>query len=316
MQYDPASGLRPYVFLSAIMVLFICATFVGLGDSPERAAANGVNDNGSAELRLRASHGYRVRVDVFRRRARLVVAKGHMAAVYLTGSAGIDKRGIHARFGHRGGLRMAFKARNGSPMTDEDSCGTGQSVTGVFQGAFRFRGEHGFTEVKAERAFGRMGKGSRYCGAGVERTVSSTSASAGPKVQGFTLGGRGYLRFAGGVGAVHELESWETAEGVPLGLESIRQSQTPFTAIRSTRAEGMRIVRLAAAAGGSNGLTVKRDGKSSVVPPPPFHGRGHLAACRLSSWAGDLAVNFPGERISLTAPRIWVSVAPVAVGAC
>lgn len=263
----------------------------------------------SGELWLRGTNDYSLKIYISQGVARLIAQKGHAASVYVTSSAHIDDGEVRAHFGGLGDLRMRFEQRKSEGRKSCPSGHGGHLLLGTFHGNLAFRGEAGFTQVSASKVSGSIGIDCRLMRKKAKGKFNGQTQ--GKRVAGFSLGGKGHTRFTGGSGAVAEMSNWEREYGVSLGSNAIAHSENPFSAMRSIQRGDLHIARLVGVAGTQDALSVGERGEATVRPGAPFVGEGHLAACRLSSWAGNLAVQFPGERIELTGPRFWVSVVPV-----
>jgi hypothetical protein len=302
--------------------------FVAISGQPATATAGPAAENAltistlaergaEAQFAVQASHGYRITISISKKGALLVARKGHAAALYSPYAAKIKGDQFSATFGRLGKVRVRFHESQGRRGIARRSllCGRGdKSISGVFIGEVRFRGERGFTKTDKTRAFGAIRlprkRGAKDCDPmrGKEQSPSLLDAHGKYRLTGFFLGGRKSVRFAGGPGAISEIIGWERQVGVPLGLAAIAKQPVPFTAVGLRREPGLQVVRLAAAGGSEKALAIGRNNVAQVNPPAPFVGSGQMDICRLTSWHGDLRIHFPGESVLLTTSTFWVAI--------
>jgi hypothetical protein len=328
MMLGPSVRSRTYIALlgaAVVITIFAVLPVLARGDGQRgyeyrpAIGGRGVGSAKSAELWLKGSHNYRMTVRISQHGAQLIVQKGHTAAIYTTHDARLRHSSVFARFGRFGRLKMRFIRRGWSHKRVETlACGSRRWVSGVFRGQARFHGEHNFSVASAKSALGRIDNNEpEDCKVTTRQPrLESSDSRSRQEIIVFSLGERGHTRFTGGQGALSELRSWEASTDVRLGSRAIAQSVVPFSAIRSLRVGGIEIVRLIASSGARKALSVGENGEATVRPPAPFQGVGHLAACRLSSWAGNLTARFPGEDVDLTSSKYWALVYPGAKNSC
>lgn len=241
-------------------------------------------------FRLRGSNGYRIRVDASpspgsvlppgwndapsRKRGEVTVTVSKQgASSYYSAPAKVTARRIKARlrgfgriavrFGPRH-ARTASRDKRSSPARMPVECiQTELTTSGVFRGRIRFRGEHGYTSVRARRAPGQVGwRSPERCTGSAHGTL--LSARSGPTrfvaLRDETLGGL----------TAFEALARERKRAVLIsrtGLRVAEQSEFSF----------------------DSGLT------SAHVEPAgvPFSGSADFTSP--GDWTGSLAVSFAGE---------------------
>jgi hypothetical protein len=239
---------------------------------------------------LRGSNGYRISVDASPS-ARSVIpgghdapAKKHRGAVTMTVrkhgatssysvAAKVAKRRIKARFPGFGGISMRFHPQGFRAGPAQAGVCNILELTnpGTYRGTIRFRGEHGYTSVRARKARGGVG-------------FRDTQCFKDQKDHGTELIAR-----AGSTGFV-----------------AVHDDKFLFTALLARARERRRHVlinRLASRLVDPSAFTFDAGLNSAhVAPTGPFSGSADFAAP--SQWTGTLSVSFPGEpNVSLTGPE-------------
>lgn len=285
--------------------------------SPRRAEAVA-----SAEFFLRGTHGYRITFRGSGKSVSLIVTRGHTAAIYRTEHALVTASGIRARFGNLGKISVSFvPSRVGQGAKNRSRCeqGSGAKVrSGAFVGSIRFRGERGFTLVRAKRADGiTIERSLAQCGHA--RDGSSGRGEAIPSARrdppffkAFSSGRGGLVYFEAGGGSLEQMRSFEVRGGIPLHLKDLPSQGVPYSAISIAHRGAMQVLRLVAAVGPRTGLADDQTLHTKVVAPPfPFTGVGRFSLCPPRKWRGTLRVSFPGRPNEiLTGPSFLVAVHP------
>jgi hypothetical protein len=252
-------------------------------------------------LQREASHGYHVFLfGVNRRSLTLSVSGEEGSANYVVrGRVGGEK--IEGRFGNLGRVAMRF-VPEGAPRRGElpANCEGKPPVEreGHFVGQLRFKGEHGFTRVRAARAEGvvvglprRVCKGHRP---EIQQPLPSgrlTSLSAIPNRPGIP-------RFS-----VYKQEPSGPEQRPRVAEEAVH------IAFLGEKRSGMAITRQASAFTTPETFAVSPLGQqpdtATVSPPAPFSGTATFEeqADGTARWSGDLKVELPGRgAIPLTGP--------------
>jgi hypothetical protein len=254
------------------------------------------------KLDLRGADGYGIHVISFdAKRVVLFTTKGGMSATYTVRGRVTDDS-IEAKFGDLGRVSVHLRpsrppAEGGSFLSVRCKGRPATDQEGRFVGTIRFRGEGGYTSVRASSAHGsvfrsyrqvcKRRKGERPPRHFKQAPVTSLgAASTNPRLPWFS--------------AFKE----EAGAGAPAFDE-----EAQYSATQSERREGMRIDHSASATTPPETFAVSPPGASpftgTVAPPAPFSGTATYE--RLpegkSTWSGDLEVELPGlGRLPLTGP--------------
>ncbi len=209
-------------------------------------------------------------------------------------SGAVSAKLVRADLGPYG--RIAVRFQPSGPTKVENSpfgrCHGVPNTTqrGAFVGTIRFRGDDGYTEVDADRARGRVSTQGRYfCSADGHHPRHPSHPK---KVEEVSLDAV----------TPHHTLSFSAA---------IRPGQKAFPGIppveyeaSSTQACGrVTVSRSVSTEGPAASFAFDRPlSSSTVTPPPPFSGSGTFLrdpSSGLTSWAGNLAVSFPGLDVPL-----------------
>lgn len=254
------------------------------------------------EFTLRGSNGYRITVSAdpegVDSSVQLTV-EGHSGVALYIAPGHVTPNTIRARFGRLGRISVRFKPSGRQRHVKvrkkcfRDRPPVVSSRLGNFVGTIRFRGERGYTRVSAHRAQGGIGDplantskkhGCEFHESSAERKreLESVSLEASPP------GGRVSF-FAGRLfGSRPPLAPSGAAPG---------KDQYLFLAGEAEKTGQMRILRFAAALGGSETFVFDESLASATVSPPfPFTGSGSFLRNPdgSTSWTGTLAVSLPG----------------------
>jgi hypothetical protein len=274
--------------------------------APAAASAAGVVE---PRLELKGSNGYEIVVSGEGDVVTVGVSSAHQSAdsgaftAYLArGSA--DAGGIAADLGPYGRVDVRFHSDPGPVHAGgpPDCAGNPAGTTryGSFTGTIRFRGEDGYTTVAAHSARGELVTPASDACAPVDGSLLSAMHSAFA-----TIGVEAPFRAT--LDATHR-------EGVGgVFFEAERGAYSGFVAV-GERSEGqIGIYNYAFAKGpGAAFATGSRLAGATVAPPAPFSGTAKLAraADGTRTWAGDLAVHFPGSTaVALTGPQFKTRLA-------
>jgi hypothetical protein len=228
--------------------------------------------------------------------------------VYLAKGTATTGR-LRASFGKFGELDMRFhQLSNRTWVRPHRVChGAGRFVNrlGIYTGRFRFRGESGYVSVHAHRAKGAVRSVARHC----EHRGPSPRRESRARLSHAESGGResGLLS-----------ADWRDATSATRFVAFDGRQKTFYLASAQQGEGAVGILRLAEAKAPlrtfsvDDALTVAK-----VSPPAPFSGSGSYAAAPdgTKTWAGPLAVDFPGATdLPLTGPAFGVTVGTIPIG--
>lgn len=254
-------------------------------------------------LQLRGSHGYAIQVIGFGpRRVLLSASKGDLSASYLVHGK-VSDYSIEADFGKLG--RVAVRLHPDGPPQDETNSFTptckGKAATtqrGRFAGSIRFRGEHGYTEVKTKGAQGTVFHSHRQV-CKLQRGGRHHSRSPFPPM--ISLGAASSNR------QIPSFSVFEEKPGNAKGRFFVEG--TTFEANQSEHREGVSIDHSADVTAPSKTFTVSPLGSTpisaTVSPPAPFSGAASFEETTEGhgTWTGDLEAELPGVgQVPLTGP--------------
>lgn len=257
-------------------------------------------------FRAKSSHGFKVSVSAEPTsfslghkpdmpEVDLSVRRGTSSADYVVpGTTSSD--GFRARFGHLGEVSVEVasagrtKASNASGICKRVES-TKQHV--VFVGRIAFRGEHGYTRLRAHHVQGTVTR------------IARQSCVIGAPANG---GGHG----GAGPGSLTVLEADWRSNRSEVFFDAATASGIPVVFFFAGRAErrGRMVVLRNAFDAAANPSTFSFDDAltgATVVPPAPFRGQGTYTASPgggTGSWSGPLEVDFPGRpHTQLAGPR-------------
>ena len=252
----------------------------------------------SAAFSLEGGHGYRIYVKRRGRQVFLLAGDGRSIAGYLTRSPAPRRDEIRARLPGLGRISVRFRPK-GPPQHIPpffSRCHGGGAVKqpGYFVGTIRFRGERGYTHVRATRARGEIETVDKEV---CRRSMFDESGSdSDPNEQTELL-----ARSQSGSRGIGFSASSTTIPGLT--------SPTFFSASVWERRRGMEISRSTFVTGKKGDLVLGDTRPSplsaTVTPPAPFQGSAEFQrdAEGNSTWTGSLTVPLPGlGRVALTGP--------------
>lgn len=254
-----------------------------------------IDSSRTSEAHLRGTRGYVISLFADDSLVSLS-AKGHHATVEYTAKGRVSKRLIKARFGRFGRVSVRFRPlqkRHLVPEPHGNCTGRGELVEpGVFVGTIRFVGEEGYTEVRADRAKGRITYRTK---AVCEKTPDKESASLPFQATILRAGSeKGYTSF----NAIKVSSSRRQLEAVVFGASVMED--LPHLLI--TR-------RIESSTDGGVFTTKRAHGRlvgAMVEPLAPFSGSATYVEkpdVPSEGWIGDLAGEFPGlGKVSLAGP--------------
>jgi hypothetical protein len=240
---------------------------------------------------LKGSHGYRIGIEASRvlhshKRGRISIytSKGRRGAFYSATGKVTHKR-LSADFGEFGRIDLRFQPRHhgtrrSASKRASPAAGDGygpicevvlNSRSGRFKGTIRFRGEAGYTTIRAHRDRGTVGAGKRSCQ-------------------------------SGDGGDLHGTELHARSGSLEFEAVSYRRAPAPFFIATQTDSVGpVQVQRFATEPGKRSDFSFDAGLMSAHVEPPtaPFSGSADFTAPH--RWAGSLSVAFPGvPRVPMT----------------
>jgi hypothetical protein len=283
---------------STLAALLACASALSLA-TPAASAKPGYfvfPGYRSMEVNLAGNNGYRISIDKSPRGyVSLSVSKEPNVIVYSARSLAPEKDRIKARFPGLGRVSVQFRPqgppRKSSPFPFPE-CRGGEILRqhGHFVGTIRFRGERGYTSVRASRVKGVIETATKeVCKRSpsdndpepAERTELWTHSRSGGRAVGFSA----YML------------------GDPIDL-------TSFDAMVAERRRGVGIFRWTVVTGARGDLltgdTRPYPLTATITPPAPFSGSAQYERTPGGdrTWTGSLAVTLPGlGRVRLAGPR-------------
>jgi hypothetical protein len=270
------------------------------------------------EFTVRGSHGYKftvsgqtgTRVGVVE-----VSADGPKGDVQYIGSGKVTADAIRARIGRLGRIAVQFEPSGRERRVKvpkkclKERPPVVTSRLGHFVGTIEFRGERGYTSVKADGAAGGIGDPlantpkklqceSHESEAQSERELESVQFSGEPAKGKIALG-------------VSHLSGNSLLPSASRSLP--KDDDYLFLALGSEKVDGLTIIRSAGAFGGTKNFTFDEAlTAATVTPPAPFTGTGAFVRNPdgSTSWTGSLAVRLPGlGTVSLTGGKAELATA-------
>lgn len=284
----------------------VAALAGGILAVPATAAASRSYDSSefpglAAAFRLDGSNGYTVRVyasseplgegeRIFVSAVRKGSAAFYSAPVRMTATT------ISADLGSLGKVDLSLRP-SGREKTIRLKCSHGATYTyepGTYEGVLEFKGEEGYTTVRATQVPLRpLIEPSTFCGGG-----SGSGEARGPGLPGARLQGVSY--------ADGRALSFQVNKNRPKGV-------TVFEASLRERRDGMLIDREVQGAAKGGAFQFQPDLATAVLSPPaPFSGSASLSRSPNSVnpiWTGGLTLDFSGRsNVPLAGPGVHVSL--------
>jgi hypothetical protein len=251
----------------------------------------------TVEFRLKASNGYAVSVYGVRNRVILAATRGRASAQYSVRGV-VSRDGVEASFGKLGRVSVAFTEKRVKRVPSSVlGCRGGPEVQrlGTFAGTIRFRGERGYTEVRAHAANGKTAVSPRW------------TCPSGGSTSEFEIPDQVDLGASCGTTGFAAIGHRSVEDGPPVFPDE--PAGTSFFGF-SHRARGrMTVTRVALAFGKrTDFLFDNAFSFATVTPPPPFHGSATLSRDPSGGggWEGSLSVSLPGEELALVDSRYKV----------
>lgn len=276
---------RSLAVLSVLVAALFLAAAPGATAAASRRGTFTLAFPKTAGFSLRGTNGYRAQLEAIGQRLVLSISRGPASASYEVRGR-VSRQGIKARFGRFGRVDVEF--RPSGRIVREGPFGPchGRPAIrrfGVFAGTIRFRGEHGYTKIRATHARGGIESALRWqCkggnGGGGDR---ESEADVTTILQASTRHGR--LGFA----------------AITLRAPGER-GLTAFFAGSDEHRGRMRVERAAFAFSRRRTFTFDEFLTSATVKPPkPFDGAGifRRGPGGSTSWTGDLRVPLPGAGV-------------------
>jgi hypothetical protein len=302
---------RPVAIVAALGVLVALALPGGAAAKPRFYNAPGSTSEG---IQLSGTHGYRLSLEVFDRRAQLDVVKrvGHeglISTYYLLHRrlpAGPD---IRFHLGKEADVDLRF-VPDRVVEHEYPNCTGGAEVSerGHFVGTIRFRGRRDFTRVDAHRVDGSVTRTPPHrCRREKSSNVQSFGVGVGTATPSVPKGALELI--AGTPDRRLNFVGYRFEES---GLPGVEDDEFDSFAAWIARKEPTYSVTSSAFDGGSQGSFVSPEpgrplSAAEVSPSAPFSGSASFALTspRHREWTGDLAVELPGYgRVPLTGPKI------------
>jgi hypothetical protein len=302
--------MRTAITIAIVLLTFGIYASDGQGEQPRAAesTARSQSSAGFTLFKIAATQGYDATVSVSKGRAEILLRRGHSAALYTTERSAVSNDFYKAVFPGLGRVAVHFHPRLGGVL----KCRGGSfEHRGSFTGRIQFRGERNYTRINSTRANGALV--SRFCKIAPTHPVTEAQAVKF-KLSSLTVGRHEVVEFLAGLGAIKEIESWESADGIPLGLHALEAAPVTFSAVSLGIRHGVKVVRIAAAGGPRSSFSLTSDRYARVKPSKPFVGSGEMDGCRLSSWRGSLKVRFPGREIRLAGSQSIATLEPPSLG--
>jgi hypothetical protein len=310
--------------VAIVVAIGVLAAFASPGLAGAKPDTYKVPASTSETIQVHASHGYRLSVLVFDRRAEMSVEKtvGQGAIVstaYLLRRrlpAGPDLR---FRFGTEADVDLRFVPGKVTERTAPNCTGgTEIDERGHYVGTIRFQGREGFSRFAAHRVKGgvsrteagtcrveREPRGLVTVGVGIGIGTKSSSLTSVPK---------GTLELIAGTPdrKVNFVGYRFEESGLP-GVED-RESGS-LVAFAARKKPGYSVTSSAFSAGSEGGFVSPDPEKplsaATVSGEAPFSGSAtfEMTSPRHGEWSGDLAVELPGYgRVPLTGPKVRAGI--------
>jgi hypothetical protein len=252
-----------------------------------------------AQFHLRSPNGYKVSVTALGNSVDLAVSRGSAYSAYIAQRDGNAKR-LSATFGELGRVSVRFhpsgKVTSSRPQSGCKGPDHFTTRAGVFVGLIRFRGEGAYTSLNAHRAKG---------------TVQSPLGLTGCKNEGSDHHG---AHSHPSREPVLTVQSPASAAGQTFFSATAPGSiGSPVSAFSSEKVGSLLILRSVLALGSPRAFLFDNAlSSATVTPPAPFSGTASFrrGADGSTTWAGDLAVSFPGKSdVPLTGPTFSAKLA-------
>lgn len=226
---------------------------------------------------LRSTHGYEVAVRTAGSDRLVIEASSRGTYLEYTVPAHNSDNRIEAKIANLGAIAMRFDPSGPLERSTEpqgECKGRRERFQrGAFHGRFRFRGERGFTTVRASRASGSFSHSFREVCAGKNAGRNDNPELQPTLIARSNAGGR------------------SLAVEVFLGEES-----ASFHAIVVEKRSGLRVERTLIQGAGPNSYLPEPDGAATLIPPLPFTGTVKYQPPSIGgeAWSGSLSASFPG----------------------
>lgn len=247
-------------------------------------------------ISLGGSNGYRISLIAYNsKRVMLFASKGFESSTSVTYSVRgrVTGETVEARFGSLGRVSLRLEPNPAEEVEKrQPGCKGKRAVTrtGRFTGTIRFRGEQGFTRVRARAANGFSSRSFRTVCKRPDRGEDRPSPKLPPTT---SLGAISSRAPAAPWFSVYKQEAQRVGR-------FFTSEEAEYTANATERRQGMTIFRSASASAPPETFAVSPPGSSpvtaTVAPPSPFSGTAtYEKSGGSASWSGDLAVELPGR---------------------
>jgi hypothetical protein len=257
---------RTWISIAAVAALLVIFAV------PQAVAKTKPNDS----FTLKGSHGYKLRGFGAGRTVSMTASKGPGLATYSSRGK-VTKNVMRVDLGKLGELRVRFHAKRTKLVDPPKGCSGPKQKreSGIWKGRIRFKGEHGYTKVRARKTRGTV-------------LLTRNLKCHGPKSRKATV--LTAFRFDQ---ATNTIVNFHAAKVKGRRGRTFLASELGSFKAKASEVASFRSVSLTGAASTftHNGLI-----SAHARPPSPFSGSGDFHSSPSgSSWAGPLAVDFPGD---------------------
>lgn len=290
--------------------LCLAVLAVGVAAVPAAAAEKNVSldesdiPGQSVRFELDGSHGYSIFLGAYSdpyiegndRRSRLGVGvsrEGESGFAAYGVPAIVSESYLKADLGPYGKVDLVRRP-SGRKRTIPIRCTGGDTFTyepATYEGIVEFRGEKGYTSVRATQ-LRMLPLITSFCGSGSGRGESRGGDGPGARLKGISYAHGRFLSFQ--INKNH------------------KRGRALFEAEVRERRDRVSIYRAAEGWLPPSSFRYDRDLQTATLSPPaPFSGSATLSRARYSVpplWSGDLAIEFPGRKVPLASPGMNVSL--------
>lgn len=288
--------------LRSILCLGLAALLGGVLAAPAAATSYDSSEfpGFAAAFRLEGSNGYSIRVNAYSEPGEgerifiSAIRKGSSA--FYAAPVRMTATTVRADLGSLGKVDLSLNP-SGGERTIRLRCSGRDTFTyepGIYEGVLEFRGEEGYTTVRATQVPLRpLIDSSTFCGSG-----AGSGEATGPGIPGARLRGSSY--------AHGRALSFQVNKNRP-------QALTVFEASLRERRDRILIQREVQGAAKGGAFRFRPDLATAVLSPPePFSGSAFLSRSPDSVnpiWSGGLVLDFPGHsNVPLAGPSVHVSL--------
>jgi hypothetical protein len=260
-----------------------------------------------SELTLMGTNGYRITIRGSENGVLLAASRRHEGAIYFASKGRAIGGDITAEFENLGAVSVHFRPSGRVRERKVPRGCTGRPARvfdelGAFVGTIRFRGELGYTQVRASHARGRIGPPQQHiCRSGSENSAASGFSNWGPRSKrplfeflSGALGGPTRI-FRAGRSALTQAAKFKI---LPLRIGELPHRGVPYSVVSLDTSRAVSTVRVLVAKGPSSSFTFNDQlTTASLSPPPPFAGSVSLHLCPMEALRSSLSVALPGQEL-------------------